>query len=171
MNNELEKAIERINFCNFDMSYFMNGHQSDIAHYHKLCFKERDNVYGYIFETLEGKFALSEKEIISLSKNGKIEYELENGYSGLMEITKWGGQIDNRGNINTKEKHKVVLGFDIYDDDHDRDDLEDMSEEELYDYAKTADNTIIYDEVEEFFIDLNNDEVDTENMWWFVVEI
>lgn len=62
-----------------------------------------------------------------------------------------------------------VLGFPI--DDFERSQLEKMTDVQLNETFLENSNCISYDSVKAFFNDLNDDLVDTDNNWWFVVKI
>ena len=62
-----------------------------------------------------------------------------------------------------------VLGFPI--DDFERSQLEKMTDVQLNETFLENSNCISYDSVKSFFNDLNDDLVDTDNNWWFVVKI
>lgn len=65
---------------------------------------------------------------------------------------------------------KKVLGFSalVYDRSY-LETLTDIQKNELY--LKDCDNAICYYWVEEFFHELNDDCVDTEGYWFFVVDL
>jgi hypothetical protein len=62
-----------------------------------------------------------------------------------------------------------VLGFPI--DDFDRNKLDEMTDIQLNETFLENSNCISYDSVKSFFNDLNDDLVDIDNNWWFVVKI
>lgn len=62
-----------------------------------------------------------------------------------------------------------VLGFPI--DDYDKSDLQIMTDVQLNDTYLEDTSVSCYDNVNDFFNDLNDDCVDTENMWWFMVDV
>lgn len=62
-----------------------------------------------------------------------------------------------------------VLGFPI--EDYDRSDLQIMTDVQLNDTYLEDTSVSCYDNVNDFFNDLNDDCVDTENMWWFMVDV
>lgn len=74
-------------------------------------------------------------------------------------------------------KKKLVLGFPISIGEKfgESIDLESMNDAELYEeyrYQKSNNEDVkIYQDVRDFFTDMNNDNVDTENMYWYFVEL
>lgn len=64
-----------------------------------------------------------------------------------------------------------VLGF--YIDAFYRSELDKMTDKELYQLClDTHDTTIVvYDNIKKFFTDLNDEYVDTENYWYYFVNI
>lgn len=53
----------------------------------------------------------------------------------------------------------------------DRDYLDSLSDKEMYDLALEIEESVIYDYEKNFFNDLNDDLVDTENNYWFILRI
>lgn len=74
-------------------------------------------------------------------------------------------------------KKKLVLGFPISigEESGESIDLDSMSDAELYEEYKfqksNNEDVKIYQDVRDFFTDMNNDNVDTENMYWYFVEL
>ena len=62
-----------------------------------------------------------------------------------------------------------VIGIPI--EDFDRSQLDDMTDVQLNELFLENSNCISYDYIGDFFDDLNNDMVDTENNWWKLVNI
>ena len=75
-------------------------------------------------------------------------------------------------------KKKLVLGFPISIGENFGESIEildSMSDAELYEEYKfqksNNEDVKIYQDVRDFFTDMNNDNVDTENMYWYFVEL
>lgn len=72
---------------------------------------------------------------------------------------------------------RLVLGFPIsigekYGESIDLDSMSDAELYEEYKYQKSNNEDVkIYQDVRDFFTDMNNDNVDTENMYWYFVEL
>jgi hypothetical protein len=65
-------------------------------------------------------------------------------------------------------KNHIVVGFPIdIDDNIDYNALTDRQKHEL---ALSNDDAIIYDNPKDFFAELNEDLVDTENVLWFLIK-
>lgn len=63
-----------------------------------------------------------------------------------------------------------VLGFDI--DFYNRSALEEMTDKALYQlYLDENKGIILFDSPQQFFTDLNDEYVDTENYWYYFVKI
>lgn len=62
---------------------------------------------------------------------------------------------------------QIVVGFEV-------DSLLDykkMSDRQLHEKALYTEDAVIYDSPKDFFAELNEDYVDTENMYWFLINI
>lgn len=65
-----------------------------------------------------------------------------------------------------KKINKYVVGFSV--DKYNLDYLNGLPPKYLYELACTDEDAIIYDCIDTFFNELNNDLVDTENNLWFL---
>lgn len=70
--------------------------------------------------------------------------------------------------MDTKNKN-IVVGFPIWN--YTLPYLENLSNRQKHECALSDSDCIIYDSVNDFFSELNNDFVDAENMYWFSIVI
>ena len=65
-------------------------------------------------------------------------------------------------------KNHLVVGFPI---DIDSDiDYNSLTDRQKYEMALEKQDVVIYDNPKDFFNELNEDIVDTENMYWFIIK-
>lgn len=64
---------------------------------------------------------------------------------------------------------QIVVGFQIEIDSNI--DYKKLSDRQLHEIALYTEDAVIYDSPKDFFAELNNDFVDTENMYWFLISI
>ena len=64
---------------------------------------------------------------------------------------------------------QIVVGFPTYE--YSLDFLGALTDRQKYEYALDMNEAVIYDCVDDFFNELNNDYVDTENMYWFNINV
>ena len=61
----------------------------------------------------------------------------------------------------------MVVGFEV--EKYNLDTLQSTSDHRLYEMALDDADCVIYDNSTEFFCDLNSSLIDTENMYWFIL--
>lgn len=64
---------------------------------------------------------------------------------------------------------QIVVGFPIEIDNGVN--YKECSDRQLHEMALVNQDAVIYDSPKDFFTELNNDFVDTENMFWFLINI
>lgn len=64
---------------------------------------------------------------------------------------------------------QIVVGFPIELDNNIN--YKNLNDRQLHELALYSEDAVIYDSVKDFFNELNDDFVDTENMYWFVINI
>lgn len=64
---------------------------------------------------------------------------------------------------------KIVIGFPIDYNNWGYSEIRSLSDHEKHEYALADESIIIYDCLSDWFDDLNTDLIDTETMYWFVV--
>lgn len=66
-------------------------------------------------------------------------------------------------------KKQIVVGFDVEADSPIS--VFELTDRQLHEKALYDDNAVIYDDIQDFFGDMNADLVDTENKYWFYITI
>lgn len=64
---------------------------------------------------------------------------------------------------------QIVVGFPIELENNIN--YKELNDRKLHELALDSEDAVIYDCVKDFFNELNDDFVDTENMYWFVINI
>ena len=67
------------------------------------------------------------------------------------------------------KKKQIVVGFSAFD--FYRKDLDKLSDREKHEYFLNTETSISYDSPTDFFNELNDGFVDTENYFWYLIEI
>ena len=67
------------------------------------------------------------------------------------------------------KKKQIVVGFSAFD--FFRKDLDKLSDREKHEYFLNSETSISYDSPNDFFNELNDGFVDTENYFWYLIEI
>lgn len=72
--------------------------------------------------------------------------------------------------MEVKANKQIVVGFSV--DTYDRSTIERLTDREKHEYTlEDIDETMSYDNVKAWFNDLNDDLIDTENYFWYVITI
>lgn len=66
-------------------------------------------------------------------------------------------------------KHQIVVGFPI--DINNVVKYKNCTDHQLHEMALENDNVVIYDYPKDFFTEMNEDLVDTENMVWYMIDV
>lgn len=64
---------------------------------------------------------------------------------------------------------QIVVGFSVFD--FQKDYLNTLSDREKHEHYLESSSAISYDNVKDFFYELNDDLVDTENYFWYLINI
>lgn len=64
---------------------------------------------------------------------------------------------------------QIVVGFSVFD--FQKDYLDKLSDREKHEHYLETSSSQAYDNVNDFFYELNDDRVDTENYFWYLINI
>lgn len=68
-----------------------------------------------------------------------------------------------------KSEHTIVVGFPC--EDYKLDDLKKLTDRQKHEYALEDPNCFISNSVEDYFNELNDNTIDTENVFWFPINV
>lgn len=66
---------------------------------------------------------------------------------------------------------RIVVGFSIEIEEKSREYYDKLSDRQKHEEALEDETAVIVDNVESWFNDLNDDLIDTENYWWYIIQI